>query len=314
MHTAATTATAAAAAAAALRATVRFEDPEPCKFTVTAYFAVQFHELRRRTFAGGEASFVQALSRCDRWHPAGGKSSVFFARSRDCRLIIKQLSRAEVSAVHEIGPAYFRHMAASFPDKAQQESSSSPPPLTCLAKQLGWFTIDWRRKGGNGGHVRMDVAVMEDVLGVSDNDKSGTCFDLKGSTRGRLAPKSSPTWLDENLLAKRKDDPLLLADPHDKNRLSRALYRDTALLASLGVMDFSLICRVDKERRLICAGLVDYMRTYTWDKQLESYVKASGILGGGIGRDPTVVSPRHYKRRFRDAVLGYFTVAPAATG
>ena len=56
------------------------------------------------------------------------------------------------------------------------------------------------------------------------------------------------------------------------------------------------------------------MRTYTWDKQLETWVKASGILGGGLGRDPTVVSPGQYCRRLRGAVQGYFTPVPGAGG
>ena len=277
--------------------------------------------MRRRTFEGGEESFARALSRCDRWHPRGGKTSAFFAKSSDQRLIIKQLSRAEMSAVHELGPHYFRHMAASFPADAPSSTSAAAP--TSLAKIFGWYTLDVRRKDGTGSHFRMDLAVMENVLPsggmggrlppvLPSGGVGGETWDLKGSTRGRLAPRSSPTWLDENLLASRRDDPLLLAEPREKHKLARALYRDTALLADLGVMDYSLICRVDVTRRLICCGMVDYLRTYTWDKQLESYVKASGILGGGI-REPTVISPKHYKRRFRDALLGYFTSSCAST-
>ena len=35
-----------------------------------------------------------------------------------------------------------------------------------------------------------------------------------------------------------------------------------------------------------------------WDKQVETWVKKSGILGGA-GKDPTVISPKQYCRRFR---------------
>ena len=48
-------------------------------------------------------------------------------------------------------------------------------------------------------------------------------------------------------------------------------------------------------------GIIDYIRTFTWDKRLEMYVKSSGILGsapaalagsaGVFGAMPTVVSP-----------------------
>jgi len=39
------------------------------------------------------------------------------------------------------------------------------------------------------------------------------------------------------------------------------------------------------------------------DKKLESWVKESGFLGGG-GK-PTIVSPRLYKNRFREAMDRY---------
>ena len=49
---------------------------------------------------------------------------------------------------------------------------------------------------------------------------------------------------------------------------------------------------------------------YTWDKQVETWVKKSGILGGA-GKDPTVISPKQYCRRFRVAMSGYVTVVPS---
>ena len=51
------------------------------------------------------------------------------------------------------------------------------------------------------------------------------------------------------------------------------------------------------------------MRQYTWDKQLEHIVKSSGIIGGGKG-GPTVMNPRSYKIRFREAMDRYFEMLP----
>jgi hypothetical protein len=62
---------------------------------VVAYFAPQFAELRRRSITGGEAAFVASLSRCRKWDSSGGKSNAYFAKSRDERYIVKQLSRSE---------------------------------------------------------------------------------------------------------------------------------------------------------------------------------------------------------------------------
>lgn len=53
----------------------------------------------------------------------------------------------------------------------------------------------------------------------------------------------------------------------------------------------------------------DFIRTFTWDKKLESWVKESGILGGG-GKGPTIVSPRQYRIRFREAMERYFLMVP----
>ena len=81
-------------------------------------------------------------------------------------------------------------------------------------------------------------------------------------------------------------------------------------LASLDVMDYSLLVGFRKGKRELVVGLVDYVRQYTWDKQVESWVKQSGLLGGA-GKEPTIISPRQYARRFRAAMLSYFTVVPA---
>ena len=47
--------------------------------------------------------------------------------------------------------------------------------------------------------------------------------------------------------------------------------------------------------------LLDYIRTFTFDKRLESIVKQSGLLGGQ-GKLPTVISPKLYKQRFSEAM------------
>jgi hypothetical protein len=43
------------------------------------------------------------------------------------------------------------------------------------------------------------------------------------------------------------------------------LATDSALfLASLNVMDYSLVVGVDSERKELVVGVVDYIRTFTW--------------------------------------------------
>lgn len=50
----------------------------------------------------------------------------------------------------------------------------------------------------------------------------------------------------------------------------------------------------------------DYIRTYTWDKKLESWVKESAFLGGAGRGEPTIVTPKQYRQRFISAMERYF--------
>jgi len=53
------------------------------------------------------------------------------------------------------------------------------------------------------------------------------------------------------------------------------------------------------------------MRTFTWDKKLEMYVKSAGMASRLSARAmPTVVSPEQYRSRFCEAMDRYFQVAP----
>jgi 1-phosphatidylinositol-3-phosphate 5-kinase len=42
---------------------------------------------------------------------------------------------------------------------------------------------------------------------------------------------------------------------------------------------------------------------------LETWVKSAGIMGSK-GKVPTVISPKLYKRRFKEAMDGYFVLTP----
>ena len=77
----------------------------------------------------------QACERADhalrRWEPRGGKSNSFFAKTRDDRFIVKQLSLAERRSFQGLAPNYFGHLA--------QAMRGGRP--TCLAKIMGVYTV-----------------------------------------------------------------------------------------------------------------------------------------------------------------------------
>lgn len=136
-------------------------------------------------------------------------------------------------------------------------------------------------------------------------------FDLKGSMRNRHAQatgRDDEVLFDENLMEIMAKSPLFLRE-HSKKLLRASVWNDTLFLSKLNVMDYSLLVGVDADSNEFVVGVVDFIRTFSWDKKLESWVKESGILGGN-GREPTIISPRQYKTRFREAMERYFLLVP----
>ncbi|GFP97629.1 1-phosphatidylinositol-3-phosphate 5-kinase fab1a [Phtheirospermum japonicum] len=180
----------------------------------------------------------------------------------------------------------------------KQKSSASLVASAVTSKHL---------KGGK--ESKMDVLVMENLLFRRNITR---LYDLKGSSRSRYNPDSSGSnkvLLDQNLIEAMPTSPIFLGTKA-KRLLERAVWNDTSFLASIDVMDYSLLVGVDEERHELVVGIIDFMRQYTWDKHLETWVKASGILGGPKNASPTVISPIQYKKRFRKAMSAYFLMVP----
>lgn len=97
-------------------------------------------------------------------------------------------------------------------------------------------------------------------------------------------------------------------------------------------MDYSLVVGVDSAKNELVVGIVggymplhwsarvdlcwdgstDYIRTYTWDKKLESWVKDSTFLGGANKGEPTIIGPKQYRHRFLSAMERYFPLVSFA--
>ncbi|XP_042500010.1 putative 1-phosphatidylinositol-3-phosphate 5-kinase FAB1C [Macadamia integrifolia] len=280
---------------------ISFEDESSsmgkAKFSVTCYFAKQFDALRKKC-CPSEVDFIRSLSRCRRWSAQGGKSNAYFAKSLDERFIIKQVSKTELDSFEEFAPEYFKYLSDSL-------TSRSP---TCLAQVLGIYQVTVKHLKG-GRETKMDLIVMENLFFQRNISR---VYDLKGSSRSRYNPDTTGknnVLLDMNLLEALRTKPILLGSKA-KRSLERAVWNDTSFLASVDVMDYSLLVGVDEERKELVLGIIDFMRQYTWDKHLETWVKASGILGGPKNASPTVISPQQYKKRFRKAMSTYFLTVP----
>lgn len=80
------------------------------------------------------------------------------------------------------------------------------------------------------------------------------------------------------------------------------------VLQSINVMDYSLLVGVDSQSRTLVCGIIDYLRQYTWDKHLETWMKSSLVLPKNVL--PTVISPNEYKKRFRKFMSTHFLSVP----
>ncbi|XP_058005132.1 1-phosphatidylinositol-3-phosphate 5-kinase FAB1B isoform X2 [Hevea brasiliensis] len=267
------------------------------KYSATCYYAKQFEALRR-ICCPSELDFIRSLSRCKKWGAQGGKSNVFFAKTLDDRFVIKQVTKTELESFIKFAPEYFKYLSDSI-------GSRSP---TCLAKILGIYQVTSKHLKG-GKESKMDVLVMENLLFGRNVTR---LYDLKGSSRSRYNADSSGSnkvLLDQNLIEAMPTSPIFVGNKA-KRLLERAVWNDTSFLASIDVMDYSLLVGVDEEKHELVLGIIDFMRQYTWDKHLETWVKASGILGGPKNSSPTVISPKQYKKRFRKAMTAYFLMVP----
>jgi 1-phosphatidylinositol-3-phosphate 5-kinase len=114
--------------------------------------------------------------------------------------------------------------------------------------------------------------------------------------------------MDGNVAETCATDPIKI-DSESFETLERAIRADVAFLESQNVMDYSLLVGIDESpgRREVVVRVIDYLRQYTWDKQIESAVKSGVPSYEGA---PTVLSPAKYARRFRRAARRYFLAVP----
>ncbi|KAF7302586.1 1-phosphatidylinositol-3-phosphate 5-kinase [Mycena chlorophos] len=271
----------------------------------TVLYPEQFDALRRTYDC--EKSMIESLARCIKWDASGGKSGSVFLKTRDDRFIAKELSRPELQTMETFAPAYFDYMASAV-------SADRP---TLLAKVFGCYKLTFKKSGngkdkapnGKSKSTQMNLLVMENLF---YNRRFSKLYDLKGSTRNRHVQstgRENEVLLDENLVETAHLAPFYLRE-HSKRILRGALYNDTKFLSDVNVMDYSFLVGVDSQNNELVVGIVDYIRTYTWDKKLESWVKESTFLGGSARGEPTIITPKQYRQRFLGAMERYFPLVP----
>ena len=260
------------------------------KMLCKIFYAEQFEAVRRK--CGIDFRFIESLSRCMKWDSKGGKTKSVFLKTLDDRLVLKSLSQIETQAFLRFAPSYFTLMGeALFHDLP-----------SVIAKMVGFYQIVIKNPA-TGVEFSWFLLAMENLF----YDRAPTrIFDLKGSMRNRRIQSTgerNEVLLDENMVEYIYERPLF-AREHSKRLLRASVYNDTLFLARQNVMDYSLMVAIDEQRRELVVGIIDCIRTYTWDKKLESWMKDRGK------NRPTVTSPKEYKNRFREAMSRYVLQAP----
>ncbi|XP_077175393.1 1-phosphatidylinositol 3-phosphate 5-kinase isoform X5 [Paroedura picta] len=278
---------------------LQFSDAN-AKFYCRIYYAGEFHKMREVILGSSEEDFIRSLSHSLPWQARGGKSGAAFYVTEDDRFILKQMPRLEVQSFLDFAPHYFTYITNAVQHKKP----------TALAKILGVYRIGFKNSQNNT-EKKLDLLVMENLF---YGRKMAQVFDLKGSLRNRNVKTDTGkescdvVLLDENLLKLVRDNPLYIRS-HSKAVLRVSIHSDSHFLSSHLIIDYSLLVGRDDTSDELVVGIIDYIRTFTWDKKLEMVVKSTGILGGQ-GKMPTVVSPELYRTRFCEAMDKYFLMVP----
>ena len=172
-----------------------------------------------------------------------GKSGSFFYFTLDHRYIIKTVSTEEEKFLRKIARHYYNHIKDN--------------PETLIVRLYGLYQVRlaWEQK-------YISVIVMENIFHSIDQLKIHEKYDLKGSTVGRRVIKGSNVSASSSVMKdldfeyfKRK----VYVGPENKKLIMDQLHEDTKFLASVGIMDYSLLLGIhdhnkEQNRRVLGAG------------------------------------------------------------
>lgn len=259
------------------------------------FYSEQFEAFRKA--CGVDESFVQSLSRCVKWNSKGGKSGSNFLKTLDNKYILKELSKSELESFVSTAPFYFKYIS----------QSTFNTLTTALAKIFGFYQVEIKNSI-NGKTFKMDFLIMENLF---YNRTTTRIFDLKGSMRNRHVKqtgKENEVLLDENMIEYIYESPVFVRE-HSKKLLRGSLFNDTSFLSAMDVMDYSLVVGIDDSSHKLYVGIIDWLRAFTWDKKVENWMKGNSLVGKK-GKDPTIVTPKQYRTRFREAMDRYILEVP----
>ncbi len=259
------------------------------KIKVLIYYPRQFEALRMSQSILLN-DFIKSLALSNIWSDnTGGKSNAFFIKSYDNHYVFKNLKNNEFKMFKSYAIKFFKYMyKVNFNFEKKKKSF--------LAKLFGMFEV----------HIdseRYYYIAMENLFFGLDSTSSLKIYDLKGSETNRYIAdsKANQVLFDTNFKIDQNGEPLSLFN-QDKEFLVEAIENDTKFLSKHNLIDYSLLLIIDSKNSVIKMGIIDYLRLFTWDKQVESIGKKM-IKAGAT---PTIINAADYRKRFQEAMNKYF--------
>ena len=273
---------------------------ENLDFEVTIYFPKKFEALRK-FYCGSHEDFIKSIMKTKDWADnSGGKQKGKFFKSGDEKYIFKEIRTGDIRMFTEFAPRYFDYLCKSF-------FHNFP---CALAKILGAYKISIRSNSNKNKVSEKYYVITENLNYGITNEKSILRYDLKGSTRNRYIktedwalskPGQGKVLLDTNFMLDNKARPMVLKNVYYKI-LMICINNDSLFFSRSNIVDYSLLVIIDKEKKTVRFGIIDYIQQYTMEKMVESKFKAI-IAAGDV---PTIVDPNPYKTRFQEAIRKYF--------
>jgi 1-phosphatidylinositol-3-phosphate 5-kinase len=260
-------------------------------FHVKVYYVRQFQALRCY-LCPSFLDFVLSMSRSEAEQQQLGKSGAMFFRSSDGKYIGKLIDEREFNMFADMAPNYFRHICKSF-------YHNMPSKLVHI---VGVYRYTVKNLSYNTKSHSWLLIMRNLAYGISPK---AVTYDLKGTLNSRRYVKEGEqqTKMDLNFIEELDSLPLLLSE-ENMRVLESAIWNDTLFLSKQNVIDYSLVVIVSREEGKIAAGVIDYLRQYTFDKAVESQYKK--VMANEL---PTITDPTQYKERFRQQVLQKYFLA-----
>lgn len=209
-------------------------------------------------------------------HFSEGASSSFFCRSKDERFVLKTAEQSEVQTLLKMLPAYIAHL--------------SEHPQSLLVRFYGCYAIKAPHAGTHYFVLMGNVMPMQ--------IKMTEMYDLKFSTTGRRVPQEvqrkykmlHQTPLLKDLDFREKYPHGIRVPPRQYTKILMQLHYDTQLLASQGIMDYSLLLGIkrvarddDAEDLIAAAERAKYQRDSTSGDEDADAWPHGNVRGGAAG-------------------------------